>query len=602
MSLYEVYDKGLCERIDSLKVGFLARDRRAAEVRAVRHGDFDKIAPDAFSDDWPRPIVANMIDTYAKHAAAALSPLPTITCSSASMASDAAKAFADKRTKIVNHYFRESRLRAQMQQGADQFYTYGLLVTEAAPDFKKKIPAVFVEDSIGFYPVWDRYGRTVEIAHEFDRRVVELAAEYPLLRDRLTKTAFGVHGTGGNRTVRVVKHVDAKNITMFCPEMGGLVLSRMVNPVGRCTYVATKKPGLDREIHGAFDDLIWVQIARHAMQMLVLQGVDEAVNAPLAAPSDVTDVAVGPGAIIRSNNPQGIRRVNLDVPREGWMGIDHLKQEMQTGAITPEALGGSIDASVVTGRGVQELMAGYSQQVAMCQETLIGHYEQLAELCFEMDEKLWPDEKKTIRGVAQGAPYRTEYTPSKDLAGDYTVDVSFGGIAGLDPNRALIYLLQMQGAGLTSKSYVRRNLPSEINAVEEEANIAVEALRDALLQGLSATGQSMAGMIAQGQDPSELLAKLAAAAKDVQKGRPIEDVVAKLFPPPEPEPVPEAGGVAGGGVDGLDGSAAFEPTPGADATAGPGGRPDLATMFAGIGNGGQPQLSGGVSRMQPTQG
>jgi len=594
------YDRSLCERRDALKVRFLARDRRAAEVRAVRHGNFDMIAPDAFSEDWPRPIVANMIDTYARHASAALSPLPQVSCQSASMKSDAAKSFAEKRTRIANHYFKRSRMRVQMQQGADQFYTYGLIVAQVAPDFREQFPDVYVKDSIGVYPVWDGKGRTVEVLHEFDRYVIELAAEYPALKQDLLNRSLGIHGQGATRSVRVAVHDDGKFITMFCPDLGGLVLSRMANPLGRCTYVAVKKPGLDAEIHGTFDDLIWVQIARHALQMLVLQGADEAINAPIAVPQDVTDVPTGPGAVIRSNSPQAIGRVNLDVPAEAWRATDHLKSEMQVGAITPEALGGSIDASVVTGRGVQELMAGYSQQVAMCQEALVGFYEQLLDLCFDMDEKLWPDVEKTINGVSEGAPYRLKYTPSKDVDGDRTVDVTYGGVQGLDPNRALIYLLQLQGGGLVSKAYVRRNTSNDINSAEEESQITLEAVRDALIQGLSATGQSMAGMIAQGQDPAELLAKLAEAAKQVQKGKPIEDIVSGLFPPPEPvEPAPgspESAGAPGPGGPAFD---AFAPQPGADATAGPGGRPSLQQLFAGIGNGGQAQLSGGISRMGP---
>ena len=84
-------------------------------------------------------------------------------------------------------------------------------------------------------------------------------------------------------------------------------------------------------------------------------------------------------------NPQGIGRVHLEVPSGVWAAAESLKQEIQYGAISPQALGGSVDASVVTGRGVQELMAGYSQQVSMGQQTLVRHFEQVIDLCFDMD-------------------------------------------------------------------------------------------------------------------------------------------------------------------------------------------------------------------------
>ena len=172
------------------------------------------------------------------------------------------------------------------------------------------------------------------------------------------------------------------------------------------TYVATLRPGIDKEIRGKFDDLIWVQLALHAMQTYTLSAAAQAVQAPFVGPLDMTDVEIGPGAIIRSNNPDQIRRAQLDVPQGAWVAQESLKNELEYGAIVPEALGGSIDASVVTGKGVQQLMAGYSQQIALSQEILVGHFEQVVQLCFKVDETFWPEDSKAISGHAEGTPYR----------------------------------------------------------------------------------------------------------------------------------------------------------------------------------------------------
>jgi hypothetical protein len=606
-------DVGLSQRVDAIKAGYVDRDRRVADVRAVRKGDFDKIAPGAFNEDWPRPIVANMVNSIAQHAAAALSPLPTITCSSPTMTSDAARARADRRTKIANHYYKNSNVQMQRQTACDQFFTYGLMVASIEPDWDDQLPAVIYEDSIGFYPVWDRRGRTVTVVREFTRRVVEMEAEYPHLASTLHKSIIGVTGSGAQATVRVIKYDDKNRIVMYAPDLGGLVFTDMPNPLGKCTYVCTKKPNLDAEQQGTFDDLIWVQIARHFMQMLAIEAAADAVEAPIVVPSDVGNVPVGPGAIIRTDNPGGVGRVRLDVPAQVWASIDHLKQEMQYGAIAPEALGGSIDASVVTGRGVQELMAGYSQQIAMCQETISRHDEQVLALCLEMDEKFWPDSTKSIRGRMSGATYQLTYVPSKDIAGDYTVDAVYGGVKGLDPNRGLVWLLQTLGGDIVSKDYVRRNADADINPTEEESKIALEKMRDTLIQAMSAYGQSMPALVQQGQDPSEIVAKIVQVTRGLQKGQSFEDILEKVFPPPPPAPAPgalpgmpgdpaaaAAQAAAGGGATG--GADMFSPTPGAPATAGPGGRPDMATLFAGLTGAGRPNMAAGVSRMQPAGG
>lgn len=586
-------------RVEALRAKYQARDARAAEVRAVRRGEFDKVAPDLFSDEWPKPIVANRIDVTARHAAAALAPLPLVSCKSVTAKSDSARNFADKRSKIANHYLERSEVQLQMQWAADQFYTYGMIVTSVEPDLDEKFPNVVFEDTIGVYPLIDRFGRTKEIALVREYSALDLCAKFPEMaadiKHRLRLDSF----RGGDKPVEVVKYVNADRIVMYLKEADDCVLVDTRNPLGRCTYVVTQKPGLDEEIRGAFDDLIWVQLGLHAMQTYVLSAAAQAVNSPVAVPNDVTDFEVGPGALIRSSDPGSIRRVGLDVPQGAWAAQEDLKRELEYGAITPEALGGSIDASVVTGKGVQQLMAGYSQQIAMCQQSLVTHFKRVVQLCFEMDEKFWPSVKKSIEGHHSGTPYRLDYTAGKDIRGDYTVDVQYGGIAGLDPNRGLVFLLQAQGAGLVSNDYVRRNLPASIDPSEEEAKIVTEQLRNSLIQGVSAYAQSLPQVAANGQDPSEIVAKIAEAVRETQKGKSVEDVLTKLFPVPEEQPqaptTPEEALAAamggGGGGDGMP--------PGLQpgiATEGPGARPPLEMMFAGLTSSGQPNIQAGVSR------
>lgn len=588
--------------VKDLRQRWRLRDARAAEVREVRHGNFDKVAPNLFSDEWPRPIVANRIKVVAQHAAAALAPLPQFSCQSVTATSDSARDFADKRTKIVNYGFERSEVQAQMQQGADQFYTYGLIVTSVEPDLEDEFPNIIIEESIGVYPVWDRMGRTKRVAHVFTRHAHELCAEYPELAEKITKSYH--LGLTGDRLIEVVKYVSADRIVIYLADAPDCVLVDTRNPLGKCTYVCTQRPGLDQEIEGAFDDLIWVQLALHAMQTYTLSAAAEAVHAPIVVPNDVHDVAFGPGEIVRTNDPQGVHRLQLNVPSGAWAASEDLKRELEYGAITPEALGGSIDASVVTGKGVQQLMAGYSQQIAMSQQSLVGHFQKVARLYLEMDEKFWPNKRKAIEGHTENTPYKLSYVPAKDIKGDYSVEVQYGGIAGLDPNRGLVFLLQGLGAGLFSLDYVRRRLPSDMNPTEEENKIVVEQLRNSLIQGLSAYVQSIPAMAQQGQDPSDVIAKTAAAVKEAQKGGKVEDILAKLFPPPAPEPETDPGAAAaaealgmggGGGEVGPEGIA-----PGAPPTRGPGGRPDLQMMFAGLNSSGSPNLQAGVSRMQPT--
>lgn len=106
------------------------RVRRVGEARVrAGHGhglaDVGRGGAGLFPDDWPKPIVSNMIDVAAKDFSDNLGPLPSFEARSANTASDRAKKFSDKRTKIINNYVSSSNLQAQMYGGADRLMSYG---------------------------------------------------------------------------------------------------------------------------------------------------------------------------------------------------------------------------------------------------------------------------------------------------------------------------------------------------------------------------------------------------------------------------------------------------------------------------------------------
>lgn len=600
------FDTGLKSRVDMLRERYGYRDTEVTLVTNVRKGDWHLLDPDAFSDAYPRPIVANMIDVQARHVAAALSPLPSMRCRASSLgASQRSKDNADKRTKVLNHYFERSKVASQMQTGADQFAALGLIVAQIVPNFEDKIPEVLIRDSRNFYPVWNAKGETIEAAHVFNMRVVDLLAQYPEARMELTKDSVGKKHASEGRIVEVTHHDDGEWITLMVSDCNGMVLSRVKNPIGRCLFVCTARvTGTPGYVAGMFGDMPWAQLARNEMQMLTLEATAKAVQAPVAVPPDVSDVPTGPDAIIRSQNPRDIHRVQLEIPREAFLAIDHFTSELRQGTITPEAMGGSIDASVVTGKGVQELMAGYSQQVAMMQGTLTEFFQQIAYLCFKVDETLWPNLSKTLEGVKDGNEYTVTYIPSRDIAGNCSADVTYGTSTGLDPNRHLVWLLQLVSAGLYSRDTALRELPYQINPQDEFSKIQVEQGRDALMQAISGLAQGIGAMAQNGMDPSATVAQIAEFVDQLEKGKPIEEIAKKVWAPPEPEPVDEGAVSPEDPLAALTGGggAPAEEDPLAALLGGggePEGRPDMATMFAGMTQGGQPNLSGTIMRNAP---
>jgi hypothetical protein len=186
-------------------------------------------------------------------------------------------------------------------------------------------------------------------------------------------------------------------------------------------------------------------------------------------------------------------------------------------------------------------------------------------------------------------PFTLKYQPAKAINGDYSVDVRYGIMSGMDPNRAIIALLQMRSDKLISRDYVRREMPVEINVTQEEQKVDIEEMRDSLRTAVAQYAQTLPVLTSQGQDPIQIITRIAEVIKGRQKGMQIETIVEKAFAP-EPQPQAPLGMPAQPGA-GMAPASASQPTP--DETGGaapapggpqqPQGRPDIASLLASIG-------------------
>jgi hypothetical protein len=269
-----------------------------------------------------------------------------------------------------------------------------------------------------------------------------------------------------------------------------------------------------------------------------MEAAEKSVQAPIVLPTDVNELQLGGDAVIYTSNPAGVRRVELNVPQGAFQQSQLLNSELRVGARYPEGRTGNIDASIVTGQGVQALMGAFDTQVKSAQAIFAAALRDVISICFEVDELIFSEEK-TIRGVDSGSPYEITYKPSKDIKKDYSADVRYGMLAGLNPAQGLIFMLQALGGGLISKDMAMRELPFTVNVTQELEKIEIENMRTALLGGITAMAQAIPAMATQGQDPSEMVNKIAAVIKARQKGTALEDAIEATFTPQQP--VPPAG-------------------------------------------------------------
>ncbi len=598
----------IAARVKQLREKARERDSRWADVLEVRKGNINKVFPGLFPDDYPKPMVANFIDIAARDVSEVIAPLPAFNCSATNSVSDRARQKADKRTMIAAGYRDQSRLQVQMFTGADRYVTFGLLPILVEIDYERKTPVINIDDPIGSYPDFDRFGRLISYTKRYTKTVADLVREFP----EHESVIRGRYNTTNDQTrMDMYRYHDKDTTMLFLSERNNFVLAQTPNPIGKIMAVMAVRPGIDSdtEFRGQFDDILWVQVARSRFATLSLEAAQKSVQAPYALPADVNVMEIGPDATIRSASPEKIRRVDLNVPPGLFQESAALDQELRVGGRYPEGRLGNMSGSIVTGRGVEALMGGFDTQVKTAQTVFAEALTQVMALCFEVDEKIFKNVRKTVQGMDAGAPFQVEYTPAKDIAGEYIVDVTYGLMAGLNPNQALVFGLQARGDQLISRDFLRRQMPWEINVTMEEQKIEVEKMRDSLLAAVSGLAQSLPALVQSGQDPSQFIGKLAAIIDGRLKGDSIESIVASVFAPEPPPSAPgsqpavpgspeEAAAAAGGGVSGLN-PLTGSPTGVAPGQVGVGGKPPIQYLLAGLTSRGKPTLASSVTRMMP---
>lgn len=588
--------KAISASVDALRARNAKRDRNWAEITLIRHGEFDRVAPGLFNEQIKQPVVANEIDIAARQFAGVLSVLPTISCSSASQANVAATGRASKRTTIANHYVFESKIEQQLITAADQYNTYGVMISRVEADFTDKSVKIQFINPTGCYYVNNSWGETVKFARIYQKHIDELEADYPVVAEHRWKLP---QLRTDDFMVDVVEYEDKNTCCVFIAGIDDFYLEHYANELGRCSYTATQRPGLDDVTQGSYDHVIWLQLARHKLNLMLLQGVEKAINAPVGVPEDVNAIQVGSDAFLRSREPGQIRRVDLSLPNQVFAFPAMLADAQRNGSMQPEALTGNSDASIITGQGVKALQAGWNDQIALGQRSIAQHLRTQIGIAFERDEKLFASRERKIEGIANGVPYDLTYIPVRDIKGNYSVEVTYGYAAGLDPNRAFILLQGMYSLGVLSKETLAKQMPVGINPEAEITQVGVEQSRAALIAAMSGYAQSIPQLAAMGGDPVTALTQMATFIDLQLKGRTVEEAALTAFTPPKaPPPAPPGPGELPPG----EGAAPGAPGEAAPSGSQPPGTPagGLAQIFAGITESGGANLSGTTARMFPT--
>jgi hypothetical protein len=601
------------------------RDRVHQVIHQVREGNIKQLFPEEleFDVNFNGSPTANFIDVVARDLAEGIGPLPSLACVSGKMQTDADKQRAERKNHIGQNYWRKSLLEINMISAADQYVSYGYGVILIEPDVERQMPYMCVLDPKKCYYEKDRYGSVKHFAQAMKKSIDELIAEFPEYRLQLltdpTDDRKQVEST--QTELEVIRWVDDQKVMLMLPGRNNLVLGSYLHRMSRTPVIVAERPG-DGTVRGQFDDIVWVQVARAILATLSLSAANTAVNAPIAVPSDMDELPIGPHAILTSDNAKDIHRLNLELPNSIFASEQVLDNELKVGARYPDARTGGIQgASVITGKGVEALLGTFDAQIKGAQLVWKYALESATALCFEMDEVWWPDVTKTVNGTLSGQSYEFTYQPSKDIAGRYACTVTYGFAAGMQPAQSYITLLQLEGAGLVAKGTAMQNTPFGIDPVREQRQIDIEGWREALKQGVFAYMQASGQIAVQGGDPSDLFNLAVDVIRRLQDGQSVEDSLSEAYATQQQakqakaqadaqaqqEAAQAAGGAPGGpagpgGQESINGASGLPPgvAPG-QAGMPPGGMPTIERMISGFrGNASTPVNEATIQRRVPT--
>lgn len=546
MDVNETFIKLACRRVREMQGKYGRRDSNMQLVRMVREGRMHEISNmgQYFSDELPRSTAANLVRVAAEDLRNVMGSLPALDCTSGNGVSNNDKKRAVKKNRIGRHIWTESKLETEFPNFADYYNSYGFSVFSVEPDFRRKMPIIRVEDPRGFYYLKDRWGCVVEVARVWDQPIDELIHLFPEAETQLK----GVHGYWGTGSVEIARYTHKDHGTvLFCPAADNLVLQTLPSVIeGYLPYFVVEQPHIGDVPLGRFDETIWIQYAKVLMAQYMFRAAERSINAPTVLPRDVSSYEEGIDSHIYTDQwKPGMGIMPLNVPRDVFMFNDKLETEAKESAGYPDARNGRINASIVTGRGVEALMGTFDTQVKTAQMLFKRALEDATEYAFMVYTRFFPNVQQEISGIDNGQSYRLTMIPSRDIGTDYKVLCTYGFMLGNSPAQAVMMLLQFQNGELLSTESVMEKLPWDIDVDSETRKIHVKRLNDSILAGVAAYAQGLGVLLQQGQSAEAVFAPIVKLIRAREQGKDLSQAALEAFTPPEPEAPSNDGGLPG---------------------------------------------------------
>ncbi|MEE9593460.1 MAG: hypothetical protein V3W28_07760, partial [Thermoplasmata archaeon] len=260
------------------------------------------------------------------------------------------------------------------------------------------------------------------------------------------------------------------------------------------THAPNKSGGLSQ-----FQDQVTLMVSISRLITQKLRFADRLVHPVYWVRGHEGVVELGPD-VINKLGPGGEMGVllpphTLQVDRD----IEKLEQFSRILNRNPEVRQGEVSGNTYTSaKTLEALSAAVDTVIGRMWDIVSVGMEKMVAVCFKMDEGMWPDTKKNMRGVIKNQRFASKYTPSRDIAGRFEINVEYGGIGGY---QGFLMLLQAKDSGVQSRRRVAEAQPGVSDVDDLMREIELETMDDAATANFAA-------IAAEGQLDMILWAKL----------------------------------------------------------------------------------------------
>jgi len=463
---------------------------RIQAVTRIVNGEWFRVWPDLTREPMA-PTVANTIEMSITHFAAiggAIIPSIKVPVAHAEGGPEGARGAA-KRERRLRELEEKSNISFLLSRWFGDFNGAGAAAAFVWADFSKdpqdRHPYVERFDPRHYYPVTDSRGNVIECL--VARRVhgYEMIRKYPELAQHVNIDDADLEEWFWFEPDRI-RHM-VVDISPTGRKMGaGLTLVDEPNDLGTVPVIEVVAPTFDGERRGAHDQTIHIMRVQHHLMALTIEKTEEEVYTPIGYYDAEGVENFGAGAVIRYRSPDA--KVDRFQPQSNFDVKDliaRLEEQARMQSVFPRQLTGDPGASIASARAIGAAQGALDARLALAHKQFEWFLGEVSSLMLRFDE-VYCDGNKTIYGDPHDRKKPEAFKPSRDIAGAYEVNRSYGLGAGSDPTNRETRLQMHLAARLISRSRSREELDFLEDPLEEEKAIAKEAMIDAVSNGLIA--------------------------------------------------------------------------------------------------------------------